>query len=227
MENQKPPESANNDHKEPPVIGGIDHGNEEIKKENLCLQIMRYLQSQRFGQYLKNNGFRYTPDKLRKKKLEELEGILNKMRFSISCRNTSNFWKDATLTSVKIAEPFVSAYADFNIKGLSSVLQHNDEFLDLIEQIQLENQSLTYIDPRFKLIYTILQSALAVDASHKLIAKNKEIRETSMGSSIALSQTEPGSGLPFERSDNIQMQESRDLVDGDPDENLEEDGESE
>lgn len=137
---------------------------EELKKhQELILQISRYCSSARFGEYLKDCGFVYTPATLKGKTVAELEMIMNRIRASMGSYNITKFWNETVIGGVKIVEGVIVSTplrAKCNIKGLSDALGQNAEFLDALEMLQLENQNITYLPLPMRMALIVSNEAI-------------------------------------------------------------------
>lgn len=128
---------------------------EALEKTKLIMMIKRYETSERFGPFLKKMGFKFTG--LEKKKVEDLHNMVIALRFAISNRTTNKFWQQASYMGVGLIEQSLNPVYD--VTGLNNAVHMNPEYLDALEQLMLENQSLAFLDPKYKMAYIICQTA--------------------------------------------------------------------
>ena len=63
------------------------------------------------------------------------------------------------------------------IQGLTECLRGNDDFLDLLEMLELSYANFTHIRPEIRLVYTILSSSLKVHSVNSFMDKRKKMLE--------------------------------------------------
>lgn len=141
--------------------------NEAPEDRRLRLLILnRYKISERFGSYLTSDlGFKLDSSSLNNLTIPELDSLINDIRFCISTKNVNSFWQDACTQGVGVAERIVSPY--YNITGLSQVLSKDNNYLDVTEELVLENQQYLYCKPEYRIAYSILKNATMVHAQHQ------------------------------------------------------------
>lgn len=163
-----------------PVSGGLSH--DGVKKhQEFVLMLSRYGTSKRFGSYLKDLSFNLTLSRLKKMTIPQLEDLLIRVRTSVANKNTSNIWENSISGAVDITEKLISASPLGNrihIEGLAEHLKEDDTWLDLVEELQLEYQNLTYVSPQVRLTYTLLTVGAQVHAlntfKHRIRKVDKE-----------------------------------------------------
>lgn len=149
---------------------------QQIKKEQILAEapearrlrlliLNRYKLSPRFGQYLADLGFKLDGTNLSSLTIQELDSLINDIRFCVSTKNISNFWQDACTHGVGIAERIVSPF--YNVTGLSQVLGKDDTYQDVCEELILEHQNYLYCKPEYRLMYCIVKNASLVHEQHK------------------------------------------------------------
>lgn len=159
---------------------------ENIKEhQEHVLMLSRYGTSERFSKYLKGLSFDLAPNKLKKMELEELKELLQRVRTSINNKNTTGVFQEFAIGGVQMIEG-ISVNTALNkkikIKGLSKALQNDHVFMDLLEQIQLENQNLAYVSPYTRLVYTILMTSMRIHSINILIEKQTKPQHADNGS---------------------------------------------
>ena len=65
------------------------------------------------------------------------------------------------------------------IQGLTELLRNDETFLDLIEQIELENQNITHTSPYVRLVYAVVSSAMKVHGVNSMLEKRMAIIQQS------------------------------------------------
>ena len=155
---------------------------EDVKKhQDHVIMLSRYGSSVRFGSYLKEDcGFDLSVKKLKKMKCEDLEELLVRVRSSVGSKNVSDIWSESILGGVTVVESVVVASPIGNtlkIEGLSEELQNDDTFLDLLEELRLENQNLAYVSTETRLAYCALSAAAKVHAMNTIKHRFQEKKE--------------------------------------------------
>ena len=128
---------------------------------------MRYHSSKHFKTYLKEQGFESNKAKLEKKSITELTELLDKMKFSVSVKNSSAATNGVVLASVATIETVLHPY--YACKGVSQMLSKSPEFEEIMEELNLENESF-YISPKGRLLALICQSIMMANAAHSFSA---------------------------------------------------------
>ena len=149
---------------------------QQLKKEQILseapearrlrlLILNRYKLSQRFGQYLSDLGFKLDNTYLSTLTIQELESLINDIRFCVSTKNVNNFWQDACVHGIGVAERIVSPF--YNVTGLSQALGHDETYKDVYEELILEHQNYLYCKPEYRLLYCVVKNASLVHEQHK------------------------------------------------------------
>lgn len=154
---------------------------EETKKhQELVLHLVRYGSSKRFAEYLKSLGFSLTSSNLKKMSSSELEEMLVRVQTSLDNKSVSNFWSELALGGIQTTEMIVSSTKlgeKIKIQGLTDCLRGNDDFLDLLEILELSYANFTHIRPEIRLIYSIVSSGLKVHSVNSFMDKRKKMLE--------------------------------------------------
>jgi len=119
---------------------------------------------------------------------EELETMINDIRFCISTKNTNSLYETGATKGLLVAETLLRPI--YKIDGLSDVLSKDQTYLDLVEEILLENQNQVYVKPQYRLLYCVLSSAYIVHNQHVMLEK--------------LSQTDEGKKMINEMANKLQ-----------------------
>jgi len=138
-----------------------------FEKLKLLQKIARYTKSERFASHLKENGLSHTPAALQKKSLEDLERIIQEIEICISNKNAGKFWKENITHGMQFTESTVTNLLGFNVNGTTQALMQDDEFCDVLEEIQLKNSDYVYINPYLRASYKVIGTAMYVNAMHK------------------------------------------------------------
>jgi hypothetical protein len=153
--------------------GDVD--NVKVHQEH-CLMLSRYGSSPRFGEYLKSLSFVLTPIKLRKLKLEQLEELLERVRTSVANKTVSDIWNNSITSGLGMIENVCTMTRlndTIKLKGLTEMLKEDENFLDLLEELKLNNQNLAYVSPYTRLAYTLLSSIFHVHGLNTMLDKRK------------------------------------------------------
>lgn len=138
------------------------------------LMLSRYGTSPRFGEYLKSLSFELTVPKLKKQKVNELEELLERVRTSVANKTVSDLWTDTIMSGVSMAENLclmTKVGENVRLKGITEVLKEDESFLDLCEELKLNNQNLAYTSPYTRLAYTLLTVGFHVHSVNTLVEK--------------------------------------------------------
>ena len=156
---------------------------EEVKThQELVLILSRYGQSKRFSEHLKSMSFNLSVTHLKSCEIDELEEIHKRVKISIDNKNVSNFWEEMCLSSIQTGEAIcvnTKLGQKVKIQGLTELLRNDETFLDLIEQIELENQNITHTSPYVRLVYAVVSSAMKVHSVNSMLSKRMAIIQQS------------------------------------------------
>lgn len=163
----------------------ITHKTPEGIKEHQehVLMLSRYGSSERFGNYLKGLAFDLKHTALRKKTLPDLQELLERVRTSVANKTVSDVWSDSLLGGLSLGENVITMTKlgeTIRIHGLSESLKDDETFMDLLEEMRLENQNLSYVSPYVRIVYSILTAGARVHGMNTLMAKHKAKSTTSV-----------------------------------------------
>lgn len=99
-----------------------------------------------------NNELNNMPD-------EDLEQLLQEIKFCVSVRNTTKISTKAFLGIVNQVENVCCAYEILNIRGLTGICAQDADLLDTVKECCLSHMNLCYSRPEGRLLYNLLQSA--------------------------------------------------------------------
>jgi deoxyribodipyrimidine photolyase-like uncharacterized protein len=185
--------------------GRILSANEELDdtkvKAAKIHNIMRYHSSKHFKTYLKEQGFESNKAKLEKKSITELTELLDKIKFSVSVKNSSQATNGVVLASVATLETVLHPY--YACKGVSQMLSKSPEFEEIMEELNLENESF-YISPKGRLLALICQSIMMANAAHSFSSVAKQQQQLSQPAQQTANQTNTQSN----QQQNMQLPDS-------------------
>ena len=150
------------------------------KHQELILHLVRYGNSKRFAEYLKSLGFQLTSSNLKKMSNDELSEMITRVQTSLDNKSVSNFWSELALGGIQTTELIVGSTKlgeKVKIQGLTDALRDNDEFLDLIELLELSYANFTHVRPEIRLLYTLMSSGMKVHAVNSFMEKRKKMSE--------------------------------------------------
>jgi hypothetical protein len=157
---------------------------EKIEKhQEMVIMLSRYGQSKRFAEFLKSMGFNLSVTHLKKCELDELEEILARVKTAINNKNVSNFWEELAFGVIQTGEIIctkTSLSQRIKIQGISEMLKSDDTFLDLLEQVELENQNLTYVSPYIRMLYAVVGSAMKCHGINTMLEQRMKMMEKQM-----------------------------------------------
>jgi hypothetical protein len=166
------------------VVKSIVHtpkdATETKKHQELLLHLVRYGSSKRFSEYLKSLGFQLTTSNLKKMSNDELSEMITRVQTSLDNKSVSNFWSELALGGIQTTEMIVGSTRlgeKIKIQGLTDSLRDNDEFLDLVELLELSYANFTHVRPEIRLLYTLMSSGMKVHAVNSFMEKRKKMLE--------------------------------------------------
>lgn len=168
-------------------------GDDVKRHQEFVLMLSRYGSSSRFGEYLKSLSFQLNPIKLRKLKLECLEELLERVRTSVANRTISDIWTNSITAGLSMAENLCTQTRlndTIKLKGLTEMLKDDEAFLDLLEELKLNNQNLAYVSPYTRLAYTLLTSVMTVHGINTMLDKKNNASKSQQPSSQPASRPE-------------------------------------
>ena len=153
---------------------------EDTKKhQELIIHLSRYYNSKRFAEYLKTMGFNLNATNLKKQSTSELEELLQRVQTSVEHKTQGNLWGDMALGGIQTLETISTSVPKINdrvkLRGLTDALRQDDQFLDLIEQLELSHSNFTHVRPEIRLLYSITSSAMRVHAINSFMEKRGEM----------------------------------------------------
>ena len=159
-----------------PTSGDIEKHQEHV------LMLSRYGAHERFSEYLGKLAFELKPSALKKKSLDELKELLQRVRTSVSNKNVSDVFTELSFGAIQAAETIVTVSRlgeTVRLKGITDVLKEDETFLDLLSMIELENQNLSYVSPYVRMIYTVATAGMKVHGINQMMhnANNPKIQD--------------------------------------------------
>ena len=144
---------------------------ESKNKQKYIYQILKYQDSNRFGEYIKKNlKINFSESSLQKKKGTKLQEILNRIRINLDNRNVDNLYNNLVSNATLSFETLMDQI--YTIEGFSESLMTNPHFLDCIERYKIENiGKMPSIPPSLQIIFIMSQTALIC---HQIAIKNKD-----------------------------------------------------
>jgi len=144
--------------------------------------LSRYGSHERFSEYLGKLAFELKPATLKKKSLNELTELLQRVRTSVSNKNVSDVFTELSFGAIHAAETIVTVSRlgeTVRLKGITDVLKEDETFLDLLSMIELENQNLSYVSPYIRMIYTVATAGMKVHGINQMMhnANNPKIQD--------------------------------------------------
>jgi hypothetical protein len=152
------------------------------------LMLSRYGTSDRFGDYLETMSFDLSTKNLHKKSVQDLEETLERVRTTVANKTISDVWGDSILGALQMGENVVTMTSmgeTVRIQGLSEMLKDDECFMDLLEELRLENQNLSYVSPYVRIGYTVLTAGARCHGMNTLMAKHKAKKEVEANNPIA------------------------------------------
>ena len=102
-------------------------------------------------------------------KNDELETMINDIRFCIATKNTNGMYGKLSTQGVVVLENILRPV--YKVDGLSNVLANDPTYLDTVEELALEYQNYLYVQPQYRLMYCVLSSAYIVHSQHIMLQK--------------------------------------------------------
>ena len=88
------------------------------------------------------------------------------------------------------------------LKGLTEMLKEDETFLDLLEELKLNNQNLAYVSPYTRLVYTLLTSIMHVHGLNTMLEKRTPKPQNTVELPVKLPVELPAE-QPIEQEKNI------------------------
>lgn len=147
---------------------------EIIYRRKLIMKGRRWIQT--FPQYLKD----FESEKIdTSRTIEELENVIQEMKFCVANRNSSRMATKAFETGLFIVE---NLHEDF--RGLTTAFFADSDTNDLIKELCLENESLVYTKPEYRLMLLITLKIGEVRYSNKTKRLVDEVLEKPVDKSM-------------------------------------------
>lgn len=148
------------------AVNQSDENETGKKKENLIMIILKYQQSKRFGPILKKDlKLNYTRDTLSRKKINQIEVILHRIRSFLNSRNLDAVFEHMASTCAIGYEKTVTPF--YNIDGFSQILLQNPDFWDCLERWKIERE-LPNIPPHLQMLYIVASTTITAHEINKL-----------------------------------------------------------
>lgn len=121
------------------ISGDMTNEEEEIGKRVVI--VLRYQSNKMFGEHLKTMGIKYTPEQLRKKSMQDLDGIINQIRLICRSKSAAFDLSGLVFTGTSMFENVVTARTKYNIRGYTENLKADEDFVEALELYKLEKMS--------------------------------------------------------------------------------------
>jgi len=175
------------------VLGA--QSDEDIKQhQEHVIMLSRYGSSPRFGEYLLSLCIDLKVSKLKKLSLAELKELLARVRTSIANKTVSDVWSDSIIGAMDLGEKAVAMTRlgeSIRINGLSECLKTDETFLDLLEELKLENQNLSYVSPYVRIVYTVLTASAKCHGMNTMLHNHKEKQKQKQKQKPVIVQEQP------------------------------------
>lgn len=136
----------------------VETSEQRIEKTKLIMKLKRYKEI--YAKHLED--FDLSKAHLDTLSFHELGLLLEEVKFHVGCRNSADFFLKSTLTGLAVGEKLTSQFTPLKVEGLTYILAQDDEFKNIVEEIGLEYQDLTYAPPHIRLMYIISKTAFAL-----------------------------------------------------------------
>jgi hypothetical protein len=172
-------------------------------------QIVRYREHQSFGPYLKAQGFtRQLEDKiLMRMNAKQLAELKDRIKFSLSNKNSGKFYKTIAVSALKAAEPVgerlgvkIAGRGPKGEGGLAHSCNSNPEFHDLLDEIFMEHDLFGFVGPEKRLIMLVIQSAVVVHATNSALENMSPEQKQSLLNQIKPQDTPTIPSVPKQES---------------------------
>lgn len=132
----------------------------ETEKSRLRIIISRYHGSKRFHEHLKSIGMLKTPAQLDKMSNDQLADYIRALNLAIDNKSANRFIDTVVHNGLKISEH--TLHRVYCVDGLTSALEHDDDWLDALECFKLEHQDIVHVSPAARLGIIAVQTAIKV-----------------------------------------------------------------
>ena len=105
-----------------------------------------------------------------------MEELLERVRTSVANKTVSDIWSNSITSGLGMIENVCTMTRlndTIKLKGLTELLREDETFLDLLEELKLNNQNLAYVSPYTRLAYTLLSSIFHVHGLNTMLDKRK------------------------------------------------------
>ena len=99
---------------------------DRVARRQLIMEIQRYYNNARFGQYLLKSGF---VEELSTQTIDEMKNLLQDIRFTIQNKNSSEMIQRGVPQMIVAAEPLISRFYD--VHGMGKMLLGSESFKDI------------------------------------------------------------------------------------------------
>ena len=145
------------------------------EREIQVMKIIKYQESERFGEYLKETlGLNYTADELRKRNSKQLNDILIKIRLRLDNRNVDQLFSQMVEMSAVMFEKGVNPV--FECSGFAKNLLNNPSFHDAIERYKIELK-LPNVPPLVQISYIVTATLITTHEMNKIQQVNQQPQE--------------------------------------------------
>lgn len=178
--------------------------------QNLLMVARRFLNNDRYKDYLKANGFKAT-DKLEKKSLKDLESYVNHIRYCAGNKRNNKLTNDSIAGVFKVFEAIITKNSKnkMNLTGFSSALFSNEDFLDDLEIFKIEYLSFMNVRYELRMVMTMVQTAFLVHAMNSSpITMKMKPNSANVPSTTNVPNVPSTTNVPTEstvREDNLQV----------------------
>jgi hypothetical protein len=104
----------------------------------------------------------------------------------VANRTISDIWTNSITAGLSMAENLCTQTRlndTIKLKGLTEMLKDDEAFLDLLEELKLNNQNLAYVSPYTRLAYTLLTSVMTVHGINSMLDKKNNASKSQPPSS--------------------------------------------
>lgn len=155
-----------------PVVSSED----EKDALDLRMTISRYADSERFGKYLKEMGFKLKTSDLAKMKKADLESLLDRVKHAVGNRSTKSMI-DTLILQGFLAGETLAVRMGAKVQGLTSALMMNEQFLDDLETVRLEYLSFGFVDAKTRLALTTLQTGFVLHTQRNALEGPRPVKQ--------------------------------------------------
>jgi hypothetical protein len=152
-----------------------DKNDDDIKeKMKLIYSIQHFGSNTRFGEYLKDHGFKYDEIYLKKLSVEELKFELEKNYAAITNKNNNSFIDTGLEQFLNFIENIITNKTKYKINGTTKKLFENERFLDLLEILKLKyNIPFIKLDPIMEITLIVIQTAFMTHQMNNIVSSFK------------------------------------------------------